>query len=225
MKPDKISRVLFHTNNFRIRFHVPIDEFHKEFTFNDKSYTTLSISSYITMEILNKGKPEIGNSIMVTDKNIFSVITATDKIISNLYNEAIYAMNGDDLIIYSDMAEKHKVIRSLGTGAIMYKPVIVYDTNEVSYEGVMLAINNTANSVELTIDHLEALRYCLTKIDFVAYSQLLINYYQSVYGGGAQANKVTRNKPRPKIVWDQPESTTTATFTRTTDEFGKLIDP
>lgn len=225
MKPSRISRTLFQVNNLRIRFHVPLDEYHNEFEFNNKLYTSLTVNPYITIEILTNGKSDMTKSIVITDKNIFSIITATDTIISNICNNAIYAMDGTKVIIYSDMAEKYKVIRTLSNGAIMYKPIIVYDNNDISYEGVALYINNTANSVELTMDMLDALRYCLSKIDFIAYSQLMINYYQTYYAGSVSQPTHKENKPKQKIDWSKPpqEGMTTSTFTRNANEFEKLI--
>lgn len=201
-----------------------------EYDYNDKMYTSLSISSYLTMEIYDKkSQHDISKSIMITDKNIFSVITATNTIIKNIYDNPIYATDRGKLIIYEDLAEKFKVIRHFSNGAIMYKPVIIYDENDVSYEGARLCINNSGNYVDLTIESLEALRYCLTKIDFIAYSQLLYNYYELHYGGDVD---VVKKKPehyggRPHIDWGFPTQQTTATFSRKKDDIGfdKLLNP
>ena len=80
------------------------------------------------------------------------------------------------------MVEKHTVrLFNIGPNQRMViKPAIIYDENEISYEGVVLYINKTANYVELPIDAFEALYYTLKETNIFVYSQLMINYYNLI---------------------------------------------
>ena len=170
---------------------------------------------------------------MITEKSMFSIINFLNKTIDNLYKEDIYAYDNSRLVIYSDIADKCRVISRTPYGILMSKPSIIYDANDIAYEGIILFINNTANIVELPIDMLEALRYTLLKVDFVLYSQALMNYYITYYKinddnpyNNNQQKQQTRNN-RPVIDWttkdDNPQTMTK--FVKRENQFDKLLNP
>ena len=232
MIPVKITRVVTQLGKLRVRFHVKFDieSSHREFDFNDNLYTSLNYSTFLTWDILsNNNTSDMSQSIMITERNIFSVISTLNSMVKKLYKHDIYAYEDDRLIIYEDEAKKHTLVSKLyGSGVIMFKPTIVYDENETSYEGVALYINNTGNIVELPIEALESLTYTMTHIDFFTYSQALVNYYMSYYGINVNnpMSKGVDDKPNTKrIDWSEPaSSTTTANFRRGVDEMDKLFN-
>lgn len=218
----------------RIRFHVKIDsDNHKEFDFNQKTYTAITYPSFITLENMNNtNQNDSTKSIMITEKNIFSLITALNSMKNKLYNENLYIIENKKLVLLNDVAVKNTVTTQLyGGGIIAMKPSIVYDENDNQYEGVTLFINNTGNAIDLTIDELEAVLYCVTKVDFFTYSQLIINYFIYYYKVDtdnshpvttSSANSKYTNKPN--IDWSS-EPKTVANFKKGEDEFSKLLNP
>jgi hypothetical protein len=216
MLPAKITKTIMLLGKLRVRFHLKLDNnMHNEWDYNHQVYTSLSPVSYATIE--NTDNPGVETSVMVTPGNIFSVITAANRIIKNIYEQPIYATRNGKLIIYDDEANKHRVLTQLyGSGALMFKPTIIYDQNETAYEGAALSINNTDNTVNLSIDQLEAFRYCITKIDFAVYSQLLMNYVVSYYGYNKDTNKSQQPGRKPSIDWSTPtqQEHIQTTFTR-----------
>lgn len=229
MKPIKITKTIAQFGKLRIRFHVKFDGGHKEYDFNEKVYTALAYPSFVSLE--NVDIPDTTmNGVMITERNIFSALTATNKIIKNLCEHDIYATQRGNLIIYEDEAKKASVTTQLnGGGALLFKPSIVYDENDVGYEGAILFINNTNNVVNLTIDQLEGLRYCLSKIDFFVYSQLLVNYYISYYdintNNPVSMSSKQKSYNKPQINWAAPqqEPKANATFSKGKDEFAELM--
>lgn len=236
MYPAKISRIIFNYNKLRVRFHVAFEsDVHREFDYENKVYTSINNVGYLTLEVTqDKGSiNDKSRSLMITEKSMFSIINFLNKTIDNLYKEDIYAYDNSRLVIYSDIADKCRVISRTPYGILMSKPSIIYDANDIAYEGITLFINNTANIVELPIDMLEALRYTLLKVDFVLYSQALMNYYITYYKinddnpyNNNQQKQQTRNN-RPVIDWttkdDNPQTMTK--FVKRENQFDKLLNP
>jgi len=228
MLPAKITKTILILGKMRLRFHVKLEsDMHAEWEFNDSLYATINPSAFATIE--NTDKTGVESSVMLTQSNIFSAITAVNKIIKNIYEKNIYATRNGKLVIYDDEANKHRTMTQLyGGGALLFRPAIVYDNNETSYEGATMFINNTDNAVNLSIDQLEAFRYALTKIDFYVYAQLLTNYAISYYKYDADTNtkRTNTNQKRNQIVWADNSATENiqSTFVRKkTDEMEELM--
>ena len=227
MLPAKITKTIMLLGKLRVRFHVKLDSnMHNEWDFNQQTYTSLSPISYVTIE--NTDNPGVDTSVMITPGNIFSLITALNRIVKNIYEQPIYATRNGKLVMYDDEANKHRVMTQLyGGGALMFKPTIIYDQNETAYEGITMSINNTDNNVNLSIDQLEAFQYCIGKIDFTIYSQLLINYVVSYYGYNKDSKKPIQPNRKPVIDWSAPtqqQEHIQTTFTRKkTNEMEELM--
>lgn len=231
MKPVKISQQLFTYSKFRIRFHVKIDnDSHKEYDFNNKVYTHINYQSYITMEILTDNNVnDMSNSMMITERNMFAIVNFLNKSINHIYKDDLYAMKNKKLIMYNDIAKNCREVVQTPTGTLMSKPTIIYDENEMAYEGISLFINNTNNMIDIPIDSLEAIRYTILKVDFILYANSIVNYYINYYKVNSD-NPTQTNKFQPskkQIDWNvQPDkSHTTATFNRGRDTFDTLLNP
>jgi len=191
-KVQRISRIILQpVKNLNLKINVKLyqeknnklESYHKEFEFNKVKYLTLNPSVYLSLDINNKEEEwDKSRSIMITQRNIYQLIKNFKTMLTNLYGDEIFAINSKgEIVIYSDMIVKYTLkIYNLGLNQRMIiKPAIVYDENEVSYEGVIMYINNSDNFIELPIDAFESLFYTLSKIDIYTYSQQLLNYYVS----------------------------------------------
>lgn len=210
---QKISRTLIQpVKNLCLRIHVKLfkdnggrkDNFHNLFTIEGNSYLKLDLQSFLTLE-LTDGEWSRDKSIVIDQRNIYHVIKGFEKSLNAIYHGGIFATNKKgDIVIYSDMVEKHTVrLFNIGPNQRMViKPAIIYDENEISYEGVVLYINKTANYVELPIDAFEALYYTLKETNIFVYSQLMINYYIAALKEEKvelkQINFVEKPKPKKK---------------------------
>lgn len=233
MRPAKISQQLFTYSKLRIRFHVKIDnDGHKEYDFNNKVYTHINYQSHITMEIVtdNNLTNDMSHSMMITERNMFAVVNFLNKTINHIYRDDLYAMQNKKLILYDDIAKQCREVVQTPTGILMSKPTIIYDENEMAYEGVSLFINNTHNMIDIPIDSLEAIRYNILKVDFILYTNSILNYYINYYKVNEDNPTQTNNRfqsNKKHIDWNiQPDkSYTTATFNRGKDEFDTLLNP
>ena len=203
-KVQRISRIILQpVKNFTLKINVKlyqeknnkIESYHKEFEFNKIKYLTLNPSAYLSLDINNKEEEwDKSKSIMITQRNIYQLIKNFKIMLDNMYKDDIFAMNSKgEIIIYSDMVNKYIIkIYNLGLNQRMIiKPAIVYDENEVSYEGIIMYINNSDNFVELPIDAFESLFYTLSKIDIHTYSQQLLNYYVSCLDKEEDLNNIS----------------------------------
>lgn len=195
---EKISRVILQpVQNLQLKLSVKLskenkingkkESFHKLFTTEDKiSYLNLDFYSSLTLELTTKPWSK-DKSLLITMSNIYQIQFAFKKVLDNIYNGEIFAMDkNDNVIAYGGMCDKHTV-RAFNIGfnqRLIIRPSVIYDENDISYEGVVMFINKTNNHIELTIDALESLYYALTKVDIFAYSQLLLNYYVSSVQNG-----------------------------------------
>lgn len=230
--PVKITRPVFIYGKLRIRFHLKLSEdVHREFSFGGKLYSSLNTMGFLTIEHTENQSFEDGNtaSIMITDKNIYSVISALSDAIKNLYTYDIYYKEGGVLRLYEDEVDKYTVARKLyGGGVLMLRPSIIYDENETSYEGVTLFINSTNNNIDIPLEALEAVRYSLSKVDFFLYSQSMLNYYIYYYGVDKDnALPTDANSYKPRVNWienEPPKVETRATYRKEKDEFGAMFN-
>jgi len=203
-KVQRISRVILQpVKNFNLKINVKLyqeknnklESYHKKFEFNKVKYLTLNPSVYLSLDINNKEEEwDKSRSIMITQRNIYQLIKNFKTMLTNLYGDEIFAMNSKgEIVIYPDMVDKYTLkIYNLGLNQRMIlKPSIIYDENEVSYEGVIMYINNSDNFIELPIDAFESLFYTLSKVDIYTYSQQLLNYYVSCLDKGEDLNNIT----------------------------------
>lgn len=187
---NKISRLIYQpTKDLSLKLHVKLvkensgrkENFHNIFEVEGNKYLRLDLQSFLTVE-LTDGEWSRDKTIVLDQRNIIHFIKGLEKCVNNIYNGGIFAQNKEgDIIIYSDMAEKCTVrIYNLGMNQkVVLKPSIVYDENEVSYEGALLYLNKSSNVVQLTIDSLESFLYNLKQVNLFVYSQLLLNYFVS----------------------------------------------
>lgn len=205
--PNSLSRNILRFKGLTLRLQVRLIKddgkvFHNEFTFGDKSYIKLEPVTYLILE-LDKINDEFSpdRSVIIGQGNIHLYVKKMKELIKDIYNEKIFATKGNEIVLYSDMSRKFtKAIQVPGMNqSMMMVPAIVYDENEVSYEGVNLYFNKPENVIGLSIDEFEALSYTLEHIDLFTYSQVLINYI-STYEKQATPQKI-QSKQRTSIDW------------------------
>jgi hypothetical protein len=234
---DKISRVLIQpTKGLSLRMHIKLlkekdgrkENFHNIFSFNNNKYLKLDLQSFLTLEII-EGDWDKDKTIFIDQKNIYQIIKGFKKMIDSIYDNGIFAVNKrDEIVIYKDMVEKYtqKIFNIGGNQKMIIKPAIIYDDNEVSYEGVILYINRSEYYAELSIDAFESLYYALSKVDIFAYSQQLLNYYMScVKDQKVELKEVTiaenykKKKVHPLLMEDKEEVKSTLVKEPTAEEF------
>jgi hypothetical protein len=203
---QKITRTIVQpVRNLILKMHVKllkekdgrIENFHNEFNYAGKNYLKLDLQSFMTLEILDKNWDK-DKSILIDQKNIYQIIKGFEKVIDGIYNGKVFALNREGkTVIYSEMAEKNTVkIYNLGNGnRLVITPAIIYDENDLSYEGVVMHVNKTENFVELPIDAFESLYYAIKQTNLFLYSQGLINYYTSCLKKG----EIENNAPVVKV--------------------------
>lgn len=218
-----------------VKFHVKfIDSevrYHNDYEFNQTCYAVTNYPSYLSLEILqDKNNPwDPSNSVIVTQRNIFSIVKGLDKIIKNIYTNDIFAIKDGNIVAYTDEVKKNTVTVNIpfSKNAIMLIPGVIYDENNTSYEGATIYLNNTANGAGLVIDSLEALRDILSKVDFFLYSQSLVNYYLKYYN--CNEDKPVQREYKPRIERNNVDFQTGAkvesNFVRnkSNDEFNNLL--
>ena len=224
--PQKLSRTILYLKNLTIRIHVKLVDtnfnFHNEFSYGNKTYLKLDPSVYLTLE-MSKGEEGFvqDKTILLTQMNINQVIMSMKKVLKNIYNEKIFAMRGNEIIVYEDMSKKYteKLMIPNSNQALMIKPSVIYDENETSYEGVHMFINKLENIIELSIDEFESVIYTLSQVNLFEYSQLLINYAMIKYPNGYIVNdKPLTQKKKTSINWEQQNNDAVhSTFKKTSD--------
>lgn len=190
---QKLTRVIIQpVHNLVLKMHVKltkekegrIQNFHNEFIYDGSKYLRLDLQSFMTLEIISKNKDDWdkSKSILIDQRNVYQLIKGMEKSIDYIYNGKVFGLSKEgSTIAYSDMMDKTTVkIYNLGSGQrVIIKPAIIYDENDLTYEGVVFYINKTENYVELPIDAFEALYYSLKEVNLYLYSQALVNYYVS----------------------------------------------
>lgn len=198
---------------------------------NDEGTLALDFQSLITLE-LKDGEWEREKTICITQNNIYQLIKGMERVINKFYNEKIFAVKKgtNEIVMYKDKAQEcTERIYNLGMNQRMIiQPSIIYDNNDLSYEGVVMYLNKTANFIELPIDAFESLYYALKQINIFEYSQSLLNYYISsvknekveltqVQLGGGQSKK--KKHPLEITSEEKEETTSTLKTKQTAEEF------
>ena len=236
--PEKITRVLYTYNKLNVKLHVKIlsdknEPLHVEYEYGKKKYVKLDNFAYLTIDMMEPGEWNQSKSIMVTQYNIHIIISAINKVIDSIYKSDIYATKSNgNIVFYKDNAVKarQQINVVAPNGAILIEPTVVYDDNDIGYEGVNLFINKPENMVQLPIHYLEALKYTLEKIDLFHYSQMLLNYFVTYYGKSDSylfEKRKNIEKYKQHISFDSPTEETSANFRRNTsdsDYFGFNTD-
>lgn len=214
--PCKITRTLFQTRELILRLHVSTFNetyggFHSEYTFGRNTYTRIEPGVYLTLDIKKpEGQFDRTSSVIIARGNLHIYKKAFKRMLNNIYEQNIFANKGNSVVIYQDMAEKYServMIPRLNSGMIM-KAAVVFDENDVSYEGVNIYLNKTENMTSLFIDEFEELTNIILDIDLFVYSQLLLNYFVSYYKLNPdnqlpqlQQKTYSNSKGRPVIDW------------------------
>lgn len=225
--PHKISRTILYLKEINVKIHIKLIDnnynFQNVFNFGDKTYMKLEPMVYLTLELTRGEEGFIPNrSLWITQANINSLINSMKKVLKNIYKEKIFALRGNEIIIYEELAKKfsEKIILPNTDQAVMIKPSVVYDENEVSYEGVTLYINKLENVVNLSIEEFESLVYTLNQIDLFQYSQLILNYVAIRYPNGiSNGQKPNIPKRKTTINWeDNTNNEVTSNFRKISDD-------
>lgn len=181
MNCDKIITSLLRVSNLELKFHVKLKEDNKEylsmFEFHGRGYMKLNADSYITLEIKSQHEEwSKDNTFMIHTHNIIRIIKNLNSMVSAIYNANLfYIKDTGELSMYGDIAKEYEYSDIKG---MVIKPAIVYDPDEVSYEGCVIMINKTSNMIHLSIDQLEVLVYVLEKINIPEYTLALLNQYR-----------------------------------------------
>lgn len=196
---------------------------HNEYEYMNNLYLKLDTNVYLTLEIVSDEWSK-DKTLLISQNNIQSIVSMIKKVIKDIYNENIFANKADgEIIAYKDMVDKFtRKISLYGTNQqILIRPGVIYDDNEVSYEGAILYINKFENKAELPIEMLEALYYTLSNIDLFTYSQLLLNYYISYYKKSDE-NLFADNKktftPKPKVNFSDVKEEVESTYRPNNDK-------
>lgn len=184
---------------------------HNEYEYGGNVYIKIEPQVYLTLECVGETWSK-DKCIIITQSNIYGIIQNMKKVIDSIYNEDIFANKpSGEIIAYKDMVEKFtRKISVYGTTQyIMLKPSVIYDENDISYEGVEMYLNKYDNRIEMTIELFEALYYTLSKIDLFQYSQLLINYFASYKGGNINLNNPPQKISKPKVIFSEEKTEAT----------------
>lgn len=206
---NKISRVLVQpVKNLVMKIHVEllkekegkVTNFHNVFTFGSKTYLRVDLQSFVTIEMTD-GEWSKDKSVLIDQRNMYQVIKGFEKSLENIYNGDVFAVNKEGkTVIHKDSIEKNTVkIYNMGnSNRLILRPSIIYDNDDMTYEGVVLYINKTENYVELPIDAFEALYFTLKKVDLFVYSQALLNYYLGTLRAMQVENKIIDKPSTPR---------------------------
>lgn len=235
IKPVKISYPIVTLGKLAVRFHLKLfdqnSRVHNEFNFENKDYVRIDTKPFVTLEpISEEGVWAPGRTLIVSNRNIFALIKGLKEAKQVLYEKDVFATKNGELILYNDVAEQNRVVIRIPftKQAVAIRAAVVRGSDDITYEGVILLINDDNNFAYLTIDELESLIYNISRIDFNVYSQMLLNYYIQYYG-------INVNNPlvdgatvfhKPKVVFDsQPKAEAVSNFTRSSseDEFDNML--
>lgn len=203
MKTRKITRTLLHFKHLVSKFHVRItsDKDGQEVNFHNSykspsgdEYISLDIQSFVTLEFKDDGEWSRSKSITLTDRNLVQILKGLKLCIYNIKHGGVFAIKETtgEIVSYRDKVLESTVeVFNLGNNQrVVLQPGVIYDSeDDLTYEGVVMYINNSSHAVELTIDQIDSLYYTLGKLNMFEYSQMLINYYVS------QVGKIEPTKP------------------------------
>lgn len=138
---------------------------------------SLTPNAFITFEYKD-GAWSKDKSILINELNLVKVVKGFRNMHKNIYNGGIFAQDKNGrVVIYSDKARDCTEAIRVGVQHMLLVPAIIEDDSGLTYEGVILYMNNMENFVELPIDWFEGIIRVLEKIDMFQYSQLLLNFY------------------------------------------------
>lgn len=227
--PHKIIRPLFQSKELSLRLHVVLYDDQNggcqyEFKFGNKKYVRLDPSVYLTMDIRKENiEYDRSSSVLIGRGNLHIYRKSFKQMLDNIYNEAIFANKGNTIISYQDMVDRftEKIVIPKLNSVTLLRPAVVYDENEVSYEGVNIFINKNENMASLFIDEFETLVDILMSVDLVLYSQSLINYCVSVYDDIttiSQPKQIENQLHQKRLIdWNNTEPKTESNFRKPTN--------
>lgn len=179
------------------------NSFHNDFVMSNTKYLKLSPTSFLTLDISDKDW-DSSKSVLIIPNAIYSLKESFKDMIKIMREEKIYALkkNGE-LVIYKDEARRFiRKIPLLSTNhVILLEPAIIYDNNDIGYEGLNMFLNNSNNLCQIPIQHFESLWYTLETTDIFLYTQECMNYIAIMYRDELKEHKV---KPveRKKVLFD-----------------------
>lgn len=225
---DKITRVLVQpSKDLVLKLHCKMTktvngvkhDFNNIFEYGDNTYLKMDHNTFLTLELLDDHGWDKSKNLMITSKNLHQIQQALKMMINVLKSGDIYKAkkknnagqnNGTsymyELFIYTeDVKANTMVVKLLGDNSRLgIQPCIYYDEDENSHEGVRLMINKQINSVEITIEQLEALYYNLIKVDLFMYGQMLVNYYMAnIKDKDVQVKTSGSNNGGKKVMFDK----------------------
>lgn len=233
--PCKITRNIISYGNLTVKIHIRVSgekvNYHNEFEYAGKKYLKLGNNVYLTMEINNKNEDwDPNNGVIINQYNIFQIIKGMKKVIKSMYEKPLFGKktNGE-LIAYKDEIRKCiEQVHLIGTnGAILFEPALIYDENDVSYEGINIHINRTGNTASIPFEIFEGICYSMEKIDLFEYSQMIMNYFTSYYKNELdnESNAHNTNVERKSIDFNKPKpEKVESTFARNNKDEETLFD-
>lgn len=166
---------------------------------------SLTPNAFITFEYKD-GAWSKDKSILINELNLVKVVKGFRNMHKNIYNGGIFAQDRNGrVIIYNDRVRECTEAIRIGVQHMLLVPAIIEDDGGLTYEGVILYLNNMQNFVELPIDWFEAIIRMLEKVDMFHYSQLLLNFYISYAKNIEEMNEV-KFIPSKKDKAKQPKS-------------------
>lgn len=206
---NKITRIVTVIKKLTLKMHVELikdkpdgtsTHFYNVFTFGSKTYGRIDVHPYLTLEITDGTEWSKDKNILLDARTIYNLIRGIEKSLKMIYDGNVFVMGtSGKVILNKEVLEEHTVrVFNINNNGIIIRPAVIYDENEITYEGVLFYMNNTHNYVELDIDSLHALCYNLKKVDLFLYSQSMVNYYLSTLKTGPQVTPTAIDKPTPK---------------------------
>lgn len=238
---EKVTRTIIQpTRNSRLRLHVKllqekegrVENFHSLYRKETgEGYLTVDIQSFMTFELVDRDGWDMSKSIMITQRNIYQIIRGFDKLLKAFYEGEMFGVreNGD-IFSYTDKV-KENTLELFHLGAnhrMIVRPAVIYDINEVTYEGVAIHLNRTENVIEMSITEFESLFYALKQANLFVYSQLMLNFFTSTLQEEKIELKEVKkekkptttktNKQHPMLHSGPKEKVTQSGFNNQTDE-------
>ena len=201
---ERITRTIYSYANLTLKLNVKLYNkdvpLHAEYEVGGKTYIRLDQFAYLTLEIAtNPGETwNPSKGIMITPIHVYDVIKTFKTVMKDIQEQDIYMVKkNDDIVIDKEKAQLYTAISNIPScGSIKVMPTIVYDQNDISYEGVNIFINDDNNVSSIPISYFEALVCTMEKIDIFQYSQMLMNYYISAHPEYVKLTHINVSKPK-----------------------------
>lgn len=207
---DKLSSVICQpSRNLILKVHAKLlqekegrkENFHQIFSFKGNNYCKLDLQSFLTLEIKDEEPWVREKSLIIDQNNLFHILKGLNKSLDYIYKGDVFAMNKDnEVIMFKDKQDKCTVkIFNLGnTQKLIIKPAVIYDENDISYEGVILYFSKSSIFTELTIDAFESLVFNLKQVNIFIYARLLLSNYLSLL----KSQETKESEPKEIIIKD-----------------------